>query len=79
MATAKLIAGHLHHPHPTPGNLRYASSLEALIKFDKTGFMIKNQRCAPTSILQSAAARQNVLEWFPAVPFRLHQRNHPHS
>lgn len=65
MVTAKLIAGHLRHPDPTPGNLMYASSLEALIKFDKTGFMIKNHHCAPTSILQSAAECQNVLERFP--------------
>lgn len=65
MMAAKLIAGHLHHPDPTAGNLMYASRIEALIKFDKTGFMIKSHHCAPTSILQSAAECQNVLERFP--------------
>lgn len=66
MATAKLITAHLHHPDPTLGHLMYASSLEALIKFDKTGFMIKTTHCASASTLQSAAECQNV-------------KNHPHK
>lgn len=79
----ELVVGHLHHPNPKPSNLMYASCLKALIKFNKTGFRIKNNHCAPTSTpppphTHSAAYCQKGMERFPSVPFRLHQRNQLH-